>query len=79
MRPTPTNPICEDFFQKFGGKERFNESTWDGAKIYSNGQQHDCFTEEGPGDFGWCEVGEIFRFLLPFYFYFQRSRQRIEQ
>ena len=77
MRPTPKNPICEDFFQKVGGKEKFSESTWDGAKIYRNGQQHDCFTEEGPGDFGWCAVGSIFKLTLHYDFSFKRSRQRI--
>ena len=52
MTPPPTNNICEDFFAKDGGNKRFA----DGAIINRNGEQHECFTEKGPGDFGWCEV-----------------------
>ena len=63
MTSPPIDPLCEDFFQKIGGKGKFarNNGPKDTvAKIHKNGQIVDCYPVEGPGDYGWCQVGGIF-------------------
>ena len=52
----PSKEICDQFFEKVGGRKNFQKQNFAGAKITINGEQHECSTEEGPGEFGWCKV-----------------------
>ena len=56
----PSQKICDDFFRRKGGRNIFRKQNLHGAKIHINGQQHECSTEEGPGEFGWCKVRYLF-------------------
>ena len=56
----PSQQICDEFFERVGGRKLFKEANLGGAKITMNGEQHECSTEEGPGEFGWCKVGARF-------------------
>ena len=66
MKPSPTNPVCEDFITKIGGKQKFSQLIGNGAKIHKNGKVYDCYPEEGIGEFGWCKVGGLILLALPF-------------
>ena len=52
----PSQDVCEDFFEKFGRKQLFWRESLRGVNIHIDGQQHQCSTEKGPGEFGWCRV-----------------------
>ena len=56
MGPVPSQEICKDFFKKVGGKKDFQQKNLGGAIVNKDGEQHECPLEDGPGEFGWCQV-----------------------